>query len=199
MSSNIDAKKVQELRKMTGAGMMDCKNALVEAEGDIEKAVDNLRKAGIAKAAKKLGREANDGRVHAYIHPGSKLGVLLEVFCETDFVARTADFINFCNDVAMQIAAEDPLAVSVDQIDPAVLDREKAIYKDQALATGKPEAFVEKIVEGKLEKFYDQTVLLRQFSIKEPDKKIETILQELIAKLGENIQLGQFARFKIGE
>ncbi|MCK5832808.1 translation elongation factor Ts [bacterium] len=197
--SNIDAKQVQTLRKMTGAGMMDCKNALVKSGGDVEKAVENLRKSGIAKAAKKLGREANEGRIHAYIHQGSKLGVLLEVFCETDFVARTEDFIGFCNDIAMQIAAEDPLAVSVEQIDPKIIEKEREIYTEQARATGKPEAMFDRIVNGKIEKFYDQVVLLRQASIKDSNKKIETVLQEIIGKLGENIQLGSFARFKIGE
>ncbi|HHS51229.1 MAG TPA: translation elongation factor Ts [candidate division Zixibacteria bacterium] len=197
--SDISAKKVQDLRKMTGAGMMDCKKALVECDGDIEKAVEHLRKTGIAKAAKKLGRDVSDGRVHAYIHAGAKLGVLLEVFCETDFVARTEDFINFCNDVAMQIAAEDPLAVTVDQLDPNLVEKEKEIYKGQARESGKPEAMLEKIVDGKIEKFYDQTVLLRQTSIKDSTKTIEQTLQELIGKLGENIQIGNFARFKIGE
>ena len=195
----IDAKSVQQLRKVTGAGMMDCKKALVESDGDMEKAVDNLRKAGIAKAAKKVGRAANDGRVHSYIHPGAKLGVLVEILCETDFVARTDDFMDFCNDVAMQIAAEDPLAVSVDDLDKNLVEKEIEIYNDQAKATGKPEKIWDKIVQGKLDKYYDQVVLLRQKFIKEPDKTIEQLSKELIGKLGENIQIGNFVRFKIGE
>ncbi|RKZ31264.1 translation elongation factor Ts [bacterium] len=197
--SDIDAKTVQQLRKMTGAGMMDCKKALVECEGDIEKAVDHLRKTGLAKAAKRMGREVNEGRIHQYIHPGAKLGVLLEVNCETDFVARTDEFIGFCNDVAMHIAAEDPLAVSVEQLDKNLIEKEKEIYKEQAKATGKPDNVIEKIVEGKMKKFYDETVLLRQPFVKDPDKSISDILNEIIAKLGENIQINRFARFKIGE
>jgi len=184
---------------MTGAGMMDCKKALVECEGDIEKAVDHLRKTGLAKAAKRMGREVNEGRIHQYIHPGAKLGVLLEVNCETDFVARTDEFIGFCNDVAMHIAAEDPLAVSVEQLDKNLIEKEKEIYKEQAKATGKPDNVIEKIVEGKMKKFYDETVLLRQPFVKDPDKSISDILNEIIAKLGENIQINRFARFKIGE
>ncbi len=195
----IDAKSVQQLRKMTGAGMMDCKKALVECDGDMEKSVDHLRKSGIAKAAKKIGRVATDGRVHSYIHPGAKLGVLVEILCETDFVARTGDFLDFCNDVAMQIASEDPLAVRVDDLDKNLVEKEIEIFKDQAKATGKPEKVVEKIVQGKLDKYYDQVVLLRQKFIKETDKTIEQLSKELIGKLGENIQIGNFVRFKIGE
>jgi len=197
--AEIDAKLVQKLRKMTGVGMMDCKKALKETEGDIEAAVDYLRKTGIAKAAKRSDREATDGRVHSYIHPGAKVGVLVEINSETDFVARTDDFIEFCNDIAMHIAAKDPLAVTVEEIPDETIEREKAIYKEQALATGKPEKFIDKIVEGKLEKFYDEKVLLRQAFVKNTEKSINDLLMDLIAKLGENIQVARFARFKIGE
>lgn len=197
--ADIEAKTVMELRKITGAGMMDCKKALLECEGDIEKAIEHLRKTGIMKAAKKASREVKDGRIHAYIHPGSKLGVLVEIDCETDFVARTDDFIEFCNDVAMHIAAEDPLAVNVEDLDKNLVEKEKEIYKEQARQTGKPEKILDKIVEGKIQKFYDETVLMRQSFIKDPDKTIEDILKEIIAKLGENIQIGPFVRLKIGE
>lgn len=197
--ADIDAKTVQKLRKMTGAGMMDCKKALKECDCDIEKAVEHLRKTGIAKAAKRAGREANEGRVHAYIHHGGKLGVLVEIYSETDFVARTEDFEQFCNDVAMQIAAEDPLAVTVDDLDDNLIEKEKEIYKEQAKATGKPDNVVEKIVEGKIKKFYDEAVLLRQPFVKDTDKTIEEVLKELMGKLGENIQIGRFVRFKIGD
>ena len=197
--SEINAKSVQKLRQMTGSGIMDCKKALVECDGDVEKAVDYLRKVGIAKAAKKIGRAAEEGRVHSYIHAGAKLGVLVEVQCESDFVARTGDFIAFCNDVAMQIASEDPLAVTTEGIDKNLVDKEIEIYKEQAKATGKPEKFIEKIVAGKLDKFYDKTVLLRQKFIKDNERTIDQLLKELIGKLGENIQIGRFVRFKIGE
>ena len=197
--ADIEAKTVMELRRITGAGMMDCKKALLECEGDIEKAIEHLRKTGIMKAAKKASREVKDGRIHAYIHPGSKLGVLVEIDCETDFVARTDDFIEFCNDVAMHIAAEDPLAVNVEDLDKNLVEKEKEIYKEQARQTGKPEKILDKIVEGKIQKFYDETVLMRQSFIKDPDKTIEDILKEIIAKLGENIQIGPFVRLKIGE
>ncbi len=197
--ADIEAKTVMELRKITGAGMMDCKKALLECEGDIEKAVEHLRKTGIMKAAKKASREVKDGRIQAYIHPGSKLGVLVEIDCETDFVARTDDFIEFCNDIAMHIAAEDPLAVNVEDLDKNLVEKEKEIYKEQARQTGKPEKILDKIVEGKIQKFYDETILMRQNFIKDTDKTIEDILKEIIAKLGENIQIGRFVRFKIGE
>lgn len=197
--ADIDAKTVMELRKQTGAGMMDCKKALQECDGDVEKALDHLRKAGIAKAAKKATREVKDGRIHPYIHAGAKLGVLLEVDCETDFVARTDDFVQFCNDVAMHIAAEDPLAINVEDLDSNLVEKEKEIYKEQAKQTGKPENILDKIIEGKIEKFYDDTVLLRQKFIKDTDRTVEDVLKALIAKLGENIQIARFVRYKIGE
>lgn len=196
--AEINAKEVQKLRKMTGAGMMDCKKALIECKGDIEKAIDHLRKIGIAKASKKLEREANEGRIHAYIHPGAKLGVLLEVNCETDFVAKTPDFIAFCNDVAMQIASEDPLAVSVENLDKNLIEKEREIFKNQARETGKPENVLEKIVDGKIESFYNNVVLLRQQWIKDPSKTIDDLRKELIGKLGENVVIERFVRFKLG-
>jgi len=197
--ANIDAKTVQELRKSTGAGMMDCKKALQECEGDMEAAIDYLRKVGLSKAAKRADRKANQGMINAYIHPGSKLGVLLEVNCETDFVARTDDFQEFVNDVAMHIAAKDPLAVNVEDLDKNIVEKEKQIYKEQIKESGKPEKIWDKIIEGKIEKFYDETVLLRQPFVKHTDKTIQDLLNDLIAKLGENIVVGKFVRFKIGD
>ncbi len=197
--AEIDAQTVQKLRKMTGAGMMDCKKALVECKGDIDEAVEYLRKTGLAKAAKKAGREVKDGRIHAYIHAGAKLGVLLEVDCETDFVARTDEFQQFCNDIAMHIASEDPLVVSEEELDKNLLEKEREIYKEQAKASGKPDNVVDKIVEGKLQKFFDETVLLRQPFIKDTDKTVDDILKDIVAKLGENIQIARFERFKVGE
>ncbi len=197
--AEITAAMVKELREKTGAGMMDCKKALQEAEGDFEKAVDLLRKKGIAKAAKRAEREANEGVVTAYIHPGSKLGALVEVNCETDFVAKTDDFQEFAKNIAMHIAASNPLAVSREELDQTVLEKEKEIYREQALASGKPEHIVDKIVEGRLEKYYSEVCLLEQPYVKDPDKTIKELLTETIAKVGENINIKRFARFRIGE
>ncbi len=197
--ANITAQMVKELREMTGAGMMDCKNALVEADGDMEKAVEILRKKGIAKAEKKAGRETKDGLVEAYIHAGGKLGVLVEVNCETDFVANTDDFKTFVRNVAMQIAATNPIAISREDVPEDVINREKEIYREQALSSGKPEHIVDKIAEGKLEKFFAENVLLEQAYIRDPEKTIKDYLTETIAKLGENITIRRFARFRIGE
>ena len=197
--ANISAQMVKELREMTGAGMMDCKNALVEADGDMEKAVEILRKKGIAKAEKKAGRETKDGLVDAYIHAGGKLGVLVEVNCETDFVANTDDFKTFVRNVAMQIAATNPIAISREDVPEDVINREKEIYREQALSSGKPEHIVDKIAEGKLEKFFAENVLLEQAYIRDPEKTIKDYLTETIAKLGENITIRRFARFRIGE
>ncbi len=197
--ANITAQMVKELREMTGAGMMDCKNALVEADGDMEKAVEILRKKGIAKAEKKAGRETKDGLVEAYIHAGGKLGVLVEVNCETDFVANTDDFKTFVRNVAMQIAATNPIAISREDVPEDVVNREKEIYREQALSSGKPEHIVDKIAEGKLEKFFAENVLLEQAYIRDPEKTIKDYLTETIAKLGENITIRRFARFRIGE
>ena len=197
--ANITAQMVKELREMTGAGMMDCKNALVEADGDMEKAVEILRKKGIAKAEKKAGRETKDGLVEAYIHAGGKLGVLVEVNCETDFVANTDDFKTFVRNVAMQIAATNPIAISREDVPEDVINREKEIYREQALSSGKPEHIVDKIAEGKLEKFFAENVLLEQAYIRDAEKTIKDYLTETIAKLGENITIRRFARFRIGE
>ncbi len=197
--AEITAAMVKELREKTGAGMMDCKKALQEAEGDFEKAVELLRKKGIAKAAKRAEREANEGVVTAYIHPGSKLGALVEVNCETDFVAKTDDFQEFAKNIAMHIAASNPLAVSREDLDQTLLEKEKEIYREQALASGKPEHIVDKIVEGRLEKYFSEVCLLEQPYVKDPDKTIKELLTETIAKVGENINIKRFARFRIGE
>jgi len=195
----ITAAMVKELREKTGAGMMDCKNALNKTDGDLEKAVDYLRAQGIAKAEKKTSRAASDGLIWAYIHQGNKLGALVEVNCETDFVAKTEEFQNFVKDVAMQVAASAPLAISREGVDPDILEREKAIYKEQIINEGKPEHIADKIVTGKLEKFYKDNVLLEQVFFKDPDKTIEIYLKETIGKLGENIQIARFSRFVLGE
>jgi elongation factor Ts len=197
--ADISAARVKELRDKSGAGMMDCKSALVEAEGDVEKASEILRKKGIAKATKKADRAANEGRIEAYIHPGAKLGVLLEVNCETDFVANTDDYAQFCRDVAMQVAASSPKFVRREEVDQETVDHEMEIYKEQAKNQGKPDKILEKIATGKLEKFYSEIVLLEQPFVKDPDKTIQALLTETIAKLGENISIRRFSRFKIGE
>jgi elongation factor Ts len=195
----INASLVKQLREKTGAGMMDCKKALTEAGGDIEKAMTLLREQGLAKAAKKSSRTANEGAVTAYIHPGDKLGVLIEVNCETDFVARTKDFAALCEDLAMQIAAANPLVVKREELDQELIDQEKEIYKTQALNEGKPEKIVDKIVSGKLEKYYQEVVLLEQAFIKDQDKTVNDIIIEAVAKLGENIQVKRFVRYRLGE
>ncbi|MBO8152182.1 MAG: elongation factor Ts [Candidatus Neomarinimicrobiota bacterium] len=194
----IDVSLVKRLRDMTGSGIMDCKEALKEADGDIEKAVEILRKRGIAKAEKKAGREVKEGVVWSYIHPGNKLGVLVEVNCETDFVARTEDFKNFAKDIAMQIAAANPLVVSREDLDSSVIKKEREIYAEQAKAQGKPENVIERIVEGKLEKFYQEACLLEQPFVKDPQKTVRDYLTEMIAKLGENITITRFVRFQLG-
>ncbi len=195
----ISAQKVKELREKTGAGMMDCKKALMETGGDFEKAGNYLREKGIAKAASRAGRTANEGVVVSYIHPGDKLGVLLEVNCETDFVARTDDFKLFAKDVSMQIAATNPLAIRRDDVDPKVIEAESEIYRQQALNEGKPEKILEKIVGGKLDKFYAETCLMEQPFVKDNEKTITDLLNDLIAKIGENITIKRFARFRLGE
>ena len=194
-----EIEKIKELRISTGAGIMDCKKALKEAEGDIERAVEILREKGIAKSAKKLDREVKEGIVHAYIHPGDKLGVLVEVNCETDFVSRTREFMNFVHDIAMHIAASSPIAVSREDVPEEVVETERKIYKTQAETSGKPPHVVEKIVEGKIENFYKEKCLLEQLFIKNPEITIEEYLKEHIGKFGENIKIKRFSRFKIGE
>ena len=193
------AKTVKELREISGAGMMDCKKALEECDYDIQKAMDVLRKNGIAKAQKKAGRDAKDGVIMPYIHPGSKLGVLVEINCETDFVARTEGFQDFSRDIAMHIAATSPLAVKREEIAEEVVLKEKEIYKEQSLQSGKPADIVERMVEGRLNKFYQENVLLEQTFVKDPNQTIESLLNDTISTLGENIEIKRFSRFQLGE
>jgi elongation factor Ts len=195
----VTAQMVKQLRERTGAPMMDCKSALGETQGDVEKAVDVLRKKGLAAAAKKAGRITAEGAVSSYIHAGGKIGVLVEVNCETDFVARTDDFLELVKDIAMHIAAADPKFVGREEVTPEVLERERAIFSEQALASGKPPAVVEKIVAGKLEKYYSEFVLLEQPFVKDPDKTISQLIAERVGKIGENIKVRRFARYKLGE
>ena len=195
----IDASIVKDLRSRTGAGIMDCKEALLDSDGNVEKAVDFLRKKGIAKAEKKAGREADQGAVLSYIHPGNRIGVLVEVKCETDFVAKTDGFQTFVKDVAMQIAATNPLSVTRDGIDSVVVDKEKEIFTEQAKLSGKPDNVLEKIIEGRIEKFHQENCLLEQSFIKDSDKSVQDILMETIAMLGENISIARFSRFEVGD
>jgi len=196
---SIDAKVVKALRERTGAGMMDCKKALLETDGDLEKAVDHLRKTGIAKAEKKGQRTTKEGLIFSYIHHGGKLGVLLEINCETDFVAKTEGFNELAQNLSMQIAATNPASISRDDMDPAVLEREKTIFTDQAKESGKPDNIVEKMVEGRIEKFFAESCLLEQQYIKYSDRKVSDLLTEAVSTLGENIVVNRFVRFAIGE
>ena len=195
----IAASQVKELRDKTGAGMMDCKKALQETDGDLKAAEEFLRKQGISKAAKKAGRSANDGLVHSYIHGNGRIGVLVEINCETDFVARTDDFQAFCNEIAMQVAAANPLFVSRDEVDQELVEKEREIYAEAAKNEGKPENVIERIVEGKIDKYYEQVCLLEQPYIRDTDKTVEELLKETIANLGENIQIARFTRYELGE
>ncbi|PIE64019.1 MAG: elongation factor Ts [Desulfobacterales bacterium] len=195
----ITAEMVKELRQATGSGIMDCKKVLAEADGDMEKAIDLLRKKGLAKAAKRAGRSTSEGIVYSYIHTGGKLGVLVEINCESDFVAKTDDFIEFAKNIAMHIAAANPAGLTRDDVDASLVEREKEIYKAQMLEEGKPENMIDKIVEGKVEKFYKDVCLMSQQYIKDPQKSIDDLLQETIGKIGENIQIKRFARFQLGE
>lgn len=196
---SITSKMVKELRDKTSAGMMDCKKALTETDGDMEKAVDLLRQKGLAVAAKRAGRATSEGVISTYIHAGGKLGVMVEVGCETDFVAKTDKFIEFARDVAMHIAAANPVAVTREEVPEDVVTREKEIYIQQALDSGKPENIVEKMVTGKVEKFLAEIVLLEQKFVKDPDHSIQEILTDLVGKMGENISIKRFARFQVGE
>jgi len=189
---------VKELRDKTNAGMMDCKKALTETGGDIEKAVDLLRQKGLAVAQKRAGRATSEGVVETYIHAGGKLGVMVEVGCETDFVAKTDDFKVFARDLAMHIAATNPVAIRREDVPEEVVAREREIYRQQALDTGKPENIVDKIVDGKMDKFYGEACLLEQKFVKNPDLSIQDLLNEVIAKMGENIAIARFARFQVG-
>jgi len=196
---SIDAKLVKKLRDKTSAGMMDCKKALVESEGDFEKAIDHLRKSGIAKAEKKGIRETKDGLVHSYIHAGGQLGVLLEINCETDFVAKTEGFSDLAHNLSMQIAATNPLAIDREGVSESILKREKDIYIEQAKSSGKPDDIIEKMVNGRLNKFYQENCLMEQVFIKDPDKRVQDLVTESIAMLGENISISRYIRFAIGE
>ena len=195
----VTAQMVKELRERTGAPMMDCKNTLVEAGGDMDKAIELLRTKGLAAAAKKAGRATAEGAVASYIHAGGKIGVLVEVNCETDFVARTDEFQALVRDVAMHIAAADPRFLSRDEVSGADLDAERRIYRRQALDEGKPEKIVDRIVEGRVEKFYGQTALLEQPFVKDPDKTVGDLIAEKVGTIGENIQIRRFTRYVLGE
>jgi len=195
----ITAAVVKELRDRTGCGMMDCKKALVECNGDAEKAIDFLREKGLAKAAKKADRNAKDGRIFSYIHNTGKVGVMVEIDCETDFVAKTEEFQQLGHEIAMQIAAANPAYVAPEDVPADVLEREKNIYREQLIAEGKPADRLEKILEGKVRKYYEQTCLLEQAWIRDGDKKINDLVIALIAKMGENMKVRRFSRFSIGE
>jgi elongation factor Ts len=195
----VSANMVKELREKTGAGMMDCKKALAETGGDFQKALDYLRQKGLATAAKRAGRVASEGRVGSYIHAGGKIGVMVEVNCETDFVAKTDDFQAFAKDIAMHIAASNPSYIRREEVTADVLEREKEIYRAQARDAKKPEKVMEKIVEGKLEKFYGEVCLLEQAFVKDPDITIQDLLNGLIGKLGEKIEIRRFTRYQVGE
>ncbi len=195
----ITAAMVKELREKTNAGMMDCKKALTECEGDMEKATAWLRQKGLAVAAKRAGRQASEGQIMSYIHAGGKLGVMVEVNCETDFTGKTPEFSAFAKDLAMHIAASNPLCVSEEDLPAEVVERERQIYRAQALDQGKPEKIVDKIVEGKLKKFVKENCLLCQPFVKDPDKTIEDLLNEMRASTGENVQVRRFVRYQLGE
>jgi elongation factor Ts len=195
----ISAAMVKQLREKSGAGMMDCKEALKESDGDMDKASDYLRKKGLATAAKRAGRAMSEGLVHAYIHTGGKIGVLVEVNCETDFVAKSDDFQEFVKNVAMHIAATSPVGITSADVPPEVVEKEKEIYRAQALESGKPEQMVDKIAEGKLNKFFKDSCLMNQQYVRDPGITIQDLLNALIAKIGENITIRRFIRYQIGD
>jgi|TARA_B100001971_G_C18070348_1_gene472739 elongation factor Ts len=196
---SISAQVVKELREKTGAGMMDCKKALVDSKGDMEKAVDFLRKSGIAKAEKKGSRDVKEGIVYSYIHHGGRLGVLVEVNCETDFVAKTDGFKELVHNIAMQIAATNPVAVSSKDISEDLIKKEKEIFTAQAKDSGKPDNIIEKIVEGRVQKYFQEVCLVEQPFIKDPDKRVGDLITETVATLGENITIGRYIRYAVGE
>ena len=196
---SISAKIVKELRDKTGAGMMDCKHALEKAGGDIEKAVEVLRKKGLAALGKRAGRKTSEGVIASYIHPGERLGVLVEVDCETDFVARTPDFRAFVKEISMQVAAANPLVMRREDLPEEDVEREREIYRDQARSQNKPEKIIEKIIQGKIEKYYQEVCLLDQQYIKDSDKQIYQLLEDIRMKVGENVVIKKFARFRLGE
>jgi elongation factor Ts len=195
----VTAQMVKELRERTGAGMMDCKKALTESGGDVDQAIETLRKKGLAAAAKKAGRSTSEGMIASYIHAGGKIGVLVEVNCETDFVARTDEFQELVRDVAMHIAAAEPRFVRREEVTDEVLAAERRLFREQALEQGKPEAVVDRIVDGKINKYFAETVLLEQPFVKDSDKTVGDLIKEKIATIGENIQVSRFARFRLGE
>ena len=195
----VSAAAVKNLREKTGAGMMDCKKALAESGGDLDKAVDYLRQKGLAAASKKASRTASDGAIGAYVHPGGKIGVLVELNCETDFVARTPEFQTLLKDIAMQIAAANPRYIRPEEVPTGDLEKEREIYRRQALESGKPEKVVDKIVDGKIDRFYSEVCLLEQSFIKNPDRKVSEVLTDAVARLGENIQVKRFSRYQLGE
>ncbi len=197
--SEINATMVKQLREKSGAGMMDCKKALVESKGDIDKAVEFLRKKGIATAQKRAGRSLSEGTIQTYIHMGGKLGAMVEVGCETDFVAKNEDFVAFAKDIAMHIAATSPVGIAPEDVSQETIDKELDIYKGQALEMGKPEKIVDKIAEGKLNKFFKDNCLMQQPFVKDPEKTVADLLNELIAKIGENLSIKRFVRFQVGE
>jgi elongation factor Ts len=197
--TTISAGMVKQLREKTGAGIMDCKEALKECGGDLEKATDFLRKKGLATAAKRAGRALNEGVIQSYIHTGGKLGVLVEVGCETDFVAKNEDFQEFARNIAMHIAATNPVALTAEDVPADVVEREMDVYRGQARELGKPEKMIEKIAEGKLNKFYKESCLMNQPYVRDPEITVADLLNGLIAKIGENITIKRFARFQIGE
>lgn len=198
MSAKVTAAMVKELRQRTGAGMMDCKKALVSTGGDIERAVDALRKKGLASAARKAGRATSEGLVTSYIHAGGKIGVLLEINCETDFVARTSEFQQLAHDLSLHVAASQPRFVGRDEVTADVLERERRIHREQAIESGKPAHIVDRIVDGRMSKFFAENCLLEQPFVKDTGKTVEAVLKEAIAKLGENMRVSRFARFQLG-
>jgi elongation factor Ts len=196
---NVSADLVKTLREKTGAGIVDCKNALTETSGDIDKAVEYLRKKGLATAAKKAGRVTAEGLIHSYIHAGGKIGVMLEMNCETDFVAKTDEFKNLVRDVAMHVAASSPLVVRREELSKDLLEKEREVFRAQARELKKPEAVIEKIVDGKVEKFYADVCLLEQPFVRDPEKTVQDVVKEAVARLGENISIRRFVRFQLGE
>ncbi|HGG56593.1 MAG TPA: translation elongation factor Ts [Nannocystis exedens] len=197
--AKVSAADIKTLRARTGSGLLECKKALVECDSDIDKAIAYLRKKGLAAASKKAGRLASEGLVVSYIHSNNRVGVLLEVNCETDFVSVTDDFRGFCNDIAMQIAAMNPLVVSREEVDDDLIAKEREIYRAKALADGKPEKIVDRIVDGQVNKFYSERCLLEQKFVKDDKKTVETLLKELIAKIGENVKIRRFTRYELGD
>jgi len=196
---SISAQQVKKLKDRTGIGLLECKKALKETDGDIDEAIKSLRKRGIAKAEKKAGREVDEGLIHSYIHPGGKIGVLVEINCETDFIAKTDDFKQFAKNIAMHIAASDPIAVTEEDIAEETIKEEKEIYREKAESDGKPEDIIPKIVNGKIDKFFQENCLMKQDYVKDPDISVEEYVKQTIAQIGENLNIARFTRYKLGE